>query len=52
MEMEDRQERCFECQMQQQSEMMQMMMMVMMGGARGSYNKSGDNDTNLGKEGE
>ena len=32
MEMEDRQERHFECQMQQQSDMMQMMMMVMMGG--------------------
>jgi predicted Zn-dependent protease len=32
MEMEDRQERHFERQMQQQSDMMQMMMMVMMGG--------------------
>ena len=52
MEMEDRRERRFECQMQQQSEMMQMMMMVMMGGARGSFKKSGDNSENSGKEGE
>jgi hypothetical protein len=35
IEMEDRCERHFECQMQQQSDMMQKMMMMMMGGARG-----------------